>query len=127
MEKNLLIILAFLSITTAAFAEFILAPQWSEFCPTSYMTAKPSKLSKDANYWYERRIQFESLIAQCNGLQGADLKSCYDQVRASEINKNKAWEEKVEALKESIEKNNEYIQRSRQYDLIRDVTRMLTN
>ena len=127
MKKNLLIVLAFLSITTVAFAEFILAPQWSELCTTSYMTAKPSKISKDANYWYERRIQFENLMAQCNGLQNADLRSCYEQVRASEMNKNKSWNAKIEAQKESIERSNEYLQRSQKYDLIRDVTRMLTD
>ena len=43
------------------------------------------------------------------------------------MKKNESWNAKIEAQKESIERSNEYLKRSQKYDLIRDVTRMLTD
>ncbi len=97
MKKFLICLGLLFGFMYSANAEVILAPQWSEFCPVSYLSAKASKLSTNANYWYERRIQFENSINECKQYKDEDLSSCYAQVRKAEINKNKSWNNKIEA------------------------------
>lgn len=108
MKKIFLTLLILLSIPAAGFAEVILAPQWTEFCPASYTNAQPSKLNSSKTYWYNRRLQFEDSISQCGSYTGEDLKSCYSQVRSAELSKNKVWNEKIQAEEESWARLQEY-------------------
>lgn len=93
------------------FAELVFAPEWSEFCPVEYLNAKPSKFSKNTDYWYSRRTQFEASVARCSSYTGDDLKSCYQQIRISEQNKNKVWDVRVEQQKVESEKSSEMYNR----------------
>lgn len=110
MKKFLFLALVIL-LATSAFAEVILAPEWSEFCPVEYLNAKPSKWSKDTDYWYNRRIQFENSISRCSSCTGNDLKSCYDQVRVVEQNKNKLWNTRLEQQKIESQKTTDMYNR----------------
>ncbi len=108
----------------SAFAEVILAPQWSEFCPVSYLTAKESKLNKSANYWYVRRIQFEESLKMCDKYKGEDLKSCYSQISSAEYNKNKAWNNMVESQERL---HQEHLERQKQQQTINAFTDIVKN
>lgn len=90
MKKTLLWISVSLVLTPAVFAISSEIPQWSEFCPAAYINSKPSRFNSTQNYWYNRRIQFEESLEQCNSYKGEHLKSCYSQIRAEERNKNKS-------------------------------------
>lgn len=125
MKKFLISLSLICLFLETANAEVILAPQWSEFCPVSYMTAKPSKLSKNNTYWYERRIQFENAVSQCSSYKDKDLKSCYAQVREAELNKNKSWNEKIDAQNREHEEYIEYRNKQQTYDAINSVIRTI--
>lgn len=121
MKKSLLVTSLVLCFSTAAFADVILAPQWSEFCPPSFLTVPSTVKTKDKKYWYERRVQFEASLARCNGYRGSDLKMCYDQVSAAEHNKNRIWDMKIQQDKEALANMQERNKQHDQYNLIRDV------
>jgi len=95
MKRFLLVALLSL-ICSSVYAEVIMAPQWSEFCPVEYINAQSSKWNKNADYWYTRRTQIDSSISRCLSYMGEDLKECYAQIRTSELNKNKVWNQRLE-------------------------------
>lgn len=126
MKKIGLLLILFSICTAVVFAEVILPPQWSEFCPVSYMNAKASKLSQDSNYWYNRRIQFEDSLSLCSQYQGEDLKSCYAQIRKAELNKNKSWNAKQAARNQAHQEYIEYRNKQQTIDAVQDLVRTLT-
>ncbi len=117
MNKLLNVMLVTVLTVGIASAEVILAPQWSEICPKSYINAKQTRFDKDQNYWYERKLQFDESIAQCKTYQGEDLKECYQQVIESENRKTDRWNAYVDVYneqarqeQESLRKNSERMQ-----------------
>lgn len=42
------------------------APEWTEFCPPRYCESNENVFSKDATYWYKRRLQFNNALAKCS-------------------------------------------------------------
>ncbi len=125
MKKVLISFVLMNMFFVVANAEVVLAPQWSEFCPVSYMNAKSSKWNTDNNYWYERRVQFENSIDQCSSYKGDDLKSCYQQVRDAELNKNNAWNAKVEARNREHEEYLDYRNKQQTVDAVNSVIRTI--
>lgn len=125
MKKGLISFVMISVFSTAVYAEVILAPQWSEFCPVSYMNAKDSKWNKDSNYWYERRVQFENALNQCSNYKNDDLKSCYSQIRDAELNKNKAWNQKVDARNLEHEEYIEYRNKQQTVDAVNSIIRTI--
>ena len=109
--KKILFLTLLILLGTSAFAEVILAPEWSEFCPVEYINAKPSKWSKNTDYWYTRRMQFDSLISKCANYKENDLRSCYESVRTVEQNKNKVWRERLEQKEIENQKTTEMYNR----------------
>ena len=126
MKKTLFSIALLVCLSSQAFAEVILAPQWSEFCPTTYLSVPSTSKLKDKKYWYERRVQFEDSIERCSAYSGEDLKSCYAQVKEAELNKNKRWNAKVEQERAELEHFREINRRDSQYNLIRDVVKTIS-
>ena len=61
----------------------VFAPEWTEFCPPRYCESNENVFSKDATYWYKRRLQFNNAIAKCATYQGAKLDAFYEEVRAA--------------------------------------------
>lgn len=117
--KNWGIILGLLVFTsTPVLAEFILTPQWSEFCPVEYINAQASKWNKNNNYWFIRRNQFEDAISRCHVYTGNDLKSCYNQVSVAEENKNKAWKTRVEQQAIEDQKSTDLYNRMQTFNAI---------
>lgn len=92
-------------------AEVVLAPQWSEICPKSYLNAKQTRFDKDQNYWYERKLQFDESIAQCKAYNGEDLKECYQQVIQSENKKTDRWNTYVNAYNEQTKQEQESLRK----------------
>ena len=89
MTKSFLLIVISLMLIPPVFANVVGIPQWIEFCPAAYINSKPSRFNSTQNYWYNRRIQFEESLEQCNSYQGERLKSCYSKIRTEKKNKNK--------------------------------------
>lgn len=116
--KKILFLTLLILLGTSAFAEVILAPEWSEFCPVEYLNAKQTKWSKDTDYWYNRRIQFEASLAKCNSYTGDDLKYCYNHIRTVEENKNKVWNTRLEQQKIESQKSTELYNRMQTFNTI---------
>ena len=70
----------------------VFAPEWTEFCPPKYCESNENKFSKDATYWYKRRLQFNNALAKCSAYKGKDLDACYNELRAAENRKNEVWD-----------------------------------
>lgn len=109
--KRFLFLTLVILLGSQVFAEIILAPEWSEFCPVEYINAKQSKWSKNTDYWYTRRTQFEASISRCSSYTGDDLKSCYEHIRTVEENKNKVWNARVEQQRIESEQTTEMYNR----------------
>lgn len=103
MKRFLVALGLIMTISNSVYAEVFLTPQWSEFCPSEYLTAQSSKFSSSKTYWYNRKIQFDASLRQCGAYSGDDLKSCYDQVRQAEATKNIQWEAKVEKERQDLQ------------------------
>lgn len=105
----------------------IFAPEWTEFCPPRYCESNENAFSKDATYWYKRRIQFNNALARCSAFQGEQLNSCYDEMRAAEERKNKVWDVRQEEKYRTTEYNREYYMEKMKYDGINDIIRNIKN
>lgn len=89
VKKVLLLTILSVVLAPMVWADVVVSPQWSEFCPSEYISSKSSRFNSTQNYWYNRRVQFEESLEQCNSYSGEHLKSCYSKIRAEEINNNK--------------------------------------
>ena len=98
MKQIIIALFLLFIIGGAVSADTIVAPEWKEFCPRSYLYAKPSKYNVDQEYWYQRRLEFEETMQQASQYQGQDLKNFYEQVRKSENKKNLQWKMRVRDL-----------------------------
>lgn len=117
--KKFVVLLSLLVFTSGmAFADIVLAPQWSEFCPVEYLNAQSSKWNKNNDYWYTRRNQFQESISRCNAYTGENLKSCYEQVKLSEQNKNKAWDTRLQQQAIESQKSTELYNRMQTFNAI---------
>ena len=109
MKKKLIIAsVIFITAAVIAKAETILEPEWTEFCPPRYCESNSNKFSKDATYWYKRRLQFEKSLAKCSEYKGAQLDKCYGEIRAAEARKNKVWDVRQDEKTRTTEYNREY-------------------
>lgn len=98
MKKILVISCLVLGITISniSWAESIMEPQWSEFCPPLYenVVFKPAKANSkrdmENNYWALRKAKFDKSIAECKALSkdAASLGVCYSRVANLERNKS---------------------------------------
>ena len=93
----------FISVNAAVFA-----PEWTEFCPPRYCESNENVFSKDATYWYKRRVQFQQALAKCSVYQGEQLDNCYKEIREAEAKKNKVWDVRQEEKYRTTEYNREY-------------------
>ena len=86
----------------------VFAPEWTEFCPPRYCESNENMFSKDATYWYKRRLQFNSAVARCSAYQGAKLDACYEELRAAENRKNEVWDVRYKEKMLTTQYNREY-------------------
>ena len=98
------VILPGMSLCNAA----MFAPEWTEFCPPKYCDSNENAFSKDATYWYKRRLQFNNALSQCSAYKGEELDKCYEEIREAEARKNKVWDVRQEEKYRTTEYNREY-------------------
>ena len=91
LNKKLAVSLSIIFFVSAISYAASFAPDWTEFCPPRYCESNENVFSKDATYWYKRRMQFDNAIARCSAYKGAELDKCYEEIRAAEERKNKVW------------------------------------
>ena len=93
MRKYILIAAIMVPIAiSAGVSAAVFAPEWTEFCPPRYCESNENVFSKDATYWYKRRLQFNSALSRCSAFTGKQQDSCYEELRAAENRKNEVWD-----------------------------------
>ncbi len=107
MKKISLFVTLMIFSICGAMAADVLAPNWSDICPSEYVNAKKVRFDKDQRYWYDRRIQFNDALENCRNTQADNLKKCYADVKAAESKKNKEWNDYVEEYNERLNKRDE--------------------
>ena len=116
-NKKLIIASSLMLFLVAAICHAaVLAPEWTEFCPPKYIDSNENMFSKDATYWYKRRLQFEKSLEKCSALKGAELDSCYAEIREAEARKNKVWDVRQDEKYRTTEYNREYYMEKMKYD-----------
>ncbi|MCR5260919.1 MAG: hypothetical protein K6C94_03700 [Candidatus Gastranaerophilales bacterium] len=108
MKKLLITGLVLFGAFGLAVRASVFAPEWTEFCPPHYCDSNESVFSKDATYWYKRRLQFYNSLAKCNSMTGAEQDACYDEMRAAEGRKNQVWAVRQAEKYRTEEFNREY-------------------
>ena len=117
MKRIFVALMVFFTSCTIANAA-IFAPEWTEFCPPHYCDSNENVFSKDATYWYKRRIQFENALSKCSAYKGKELDNCYDELRAAEERKNEVWAVRQYEKYRTTEYNREYYMEKMKYDSI---------
>ena len=108
-DKKLVVLFSAVFVLCSAICyAAMFAPDWTEFCPPRYCESNENAFSKDATYWYKRRMQFNNAIAKCSAYKGAELDNCYAELRAAEERKNKVWEVRQEEKYRTTEYNRQY-------------------
>ena len=109
INKRVIVLLSLvLFLASAVCYAAIFAPEWTEFCPPRYCESNENAFSKDATYWYKRRMQFEKSLAKCSAFRGEELDNCYAEIRAAEERKNKVWDVRQEEKYRTTEYNRQY-------------------
>ena len=116
--KTMFLLSALFLTTSLSSHAVVFAPQWSEFCPPRYCESNENVFSKDATYWYKRRLQFNESLAKCSAYKGAQLESCYEEIRAAEARKNKVWDVRQYEKFRTEDYNREYTMEKMKYDSI---------
>ena len=116
--KDLVIALSAVVFLSSAVSAAMFAPEWTEFCPPRYCESNENAFSKDATYWYKRRMQFNDALHKCSAYKDAELKNCYDELRAAEERKNKVWDVRQDEKFRTTEYNREYNIEKMRYDEI---------
>ena len=115
-NKKLIIVSSVMFFMSFACYAVILAPEWTEFCPPRYIDSNENMFSKDATYWYKRRLQFEKSLEKCSHFKGEELESCYAEIREAEARKNKVWDVRQYEKFRTTEYNREYYMEKMKYD-----------
>jgi len=115
-KKSILTLFVMIFSVTSICYAVVFAPEWTEYCPPRYCESNENAFSKDATYWYKRRIQFEKSLAQCSLYKGVERDSCYEEIRAAEERKNKVWDVRQAEKYRTTEYNREYYMEKMKYD-----------
>lgn len=95
--KKLLILFILLALNLPVSAY---APNWNEICPSEYLNASTQhnplsyilrntrENNKEADYWVNRKIDFENQLLSANNIPQEQREIYYNQIRAIELNKN---------------------------------------
>ena len=117
--KRLAVILPVMYFVSAVVCHAVVfEPEWTEFCPPRYCDSNENAFSKDATYWYKRRMQFQKSLSRCSEFKGEELNSCYNEIRAAEARKNKVWDVRQDEKFRTTEYNREYYMEKMKYDSI---------
>ena len=115
-NKLVLALSVMLFLVSAACRAVVFEPEWTEFCPPRYCDSNENAFSKDATYWYKRRVQFQRSLQRCSEFKGAELDGCYEEIRAHEARKNKVWDVRQDEKYRTTEYNREYYMEKMKYD-----------
>ena len=100
-----IIALLLLSLPLAAFAEEdfgVIVPEWKDFTPKAFADVKQpkglGKLNATTSYWYKRRVNFESELANCKSLTSNNERfSCYETLKKNQYSLNSEYNARLEA------------------------------
>ena len=106
MKKILLGLFLLIPLTVIAEDGFVI-PQWEDYAPPAYVDVKKPKGLAKINvitcYWYQRKVDFESSIEECNGKENPEEKySCYESVKSKQYQQNSDYNARMEARANAV-------------------------
>ncbi len=123
--RKLVILVSVLLLFNSVCSAVVFEPEWTEFCPPRYCDSNENAFSKDATYWYKRRLQFQKSLSRCSEFKGKELDSCYEELREAEARKNKVWDVRQDEKYRTTEYNREYYMEKMKYDGINEMLRTI--
>jgi hypothetical protein len=102
MKKLITMFLLILPLGAIAEDLDLKIPEWKDFAPSTFVDVQnPGKLAKfnvTANYWYERRVKFDSELEACKALETNDERyNCYENLKVSQYKENTDYNARIEA------------------------------
>lgn len=82
-------------------------PEWKDFAPSAFADVKEpkgviGKLNVTAAYWYQRRIDFESGLEECQAYANNDERfTCYERLKLKQFKENTEYNAKIEAQQQA--------------------------
>lgn len=107
MKKLLAIVALSLPLTALALDDNgMKVPEWKDFAPKAYVDVKePSKLGKlnvVASYWYQRKVDFEAGLEECQGYEANNERfTCYENLKVKQFKENSEYNARVEARQQN--------------------------
>lgn len=106
MKKLLLAFLLVLPISALADDFGVKVPQWKDFAPSAFVDVKEpkgvGKLNVSAAYWYQRRVDFEKGMAECQSFLNNDERfSCYETLKVNQFKENTDYNARIEAQRQN--------------------------
>ena len=105
MKRFFLAVMLMLPICVVANDKYdygVNVPEWSDFAPSAYVDVEQPKYFKrmnvTANYWYDRKVEFENELANCKALESNDERfSCYEKLKVNQFKQNTDYNARIEA------------------------------
>ena len=104
MKKILAICLLTMPMVSFAETDFgVNIPEWKDFAPAAYVDVKEpkglSKLNVNSQYWFQRRVEFEEALDNCQDLPDSEERfSCYEALKVKQYKLNDDYNARVEAI-----------------------------
>ncbi len=82
-------------------------PEWKDFCPTAFVDVKEpkgivGKLNVTAAYWYQRRVDFENGLEECQEFLNNDERfTCYENLKLKQFKENTDYNARIEAQQQA--------------------------
>lgn len=106
--KKIFILTLLLPIMAFADDLGITAPEWKSFAPSAFVDVKEpkgllGKMNVSATYWYNRRKEFESGLADCQELNTNDERfTCYEKLKITQYKLNSSYNAQMEAKQQGV-------------------------
>lgn len=102
MKKFIAICAIILPLAVIADDFGIKIPEWKDFAPSAFADVqnqgKLAKFNVTANYWYERRVEFEAGLEECKALESNDERyNCYENLKVKQYKENTDYNARIEA------------------------------
>ena len=102
MKKFILALLLILPLVAHADDMGLKEPEWKDFAPTAYIDIQEPKVFKRLNvtakYWYQRKLDFEDALLECQTTQTYEERfSCYEDLKSKQFRENTDYNARIEA------------------------------
>ena len=102
MKKIILLMALLFPLNVLADDLGLQEPVWKDFAPTAFVDVQEPKVFKRLNvtakYWYQRRLDFEAELLDCQTKESYEERfSCYEDLKSKQFRENTDYNARIEA------------------------------